>query len=230
MKCLQDPGRGFTRPTAGCAIGPSRSRRSRPHALRWTILGDAGDVGRTRGDDARTSRRQQFRLVHGNTSFGVYEQSFPRPRFCRHRLVPELHVAAVLDEWPTSVPRPPTRADRPARHDLRPAPSIENTTAGAAWLMARRTAGASCATPRRSRATPCWCWSTSKGRRAVSVRPADHAGCGRSRLTVWWRWSGGESRALPLAELIAEVRGDRTGLALWSSSCYVTLPLPPDSK
>ena len=41
------------------------------------------------------NRREKFRLVHGNTSFGVYENEFLSTRlFVDIRLIPELNAAS----------------------------------------------------------------------------------------------------------------------------------------
>ena len=101
MKCLED--------ASGAAAAAGRRRD--PVSAGAAAPGRAGDECRP-GQIWRTptslaelaqlmarSRGETFRLVHGNTSFGVYKDEFPATKlFIDIRLIPELHAPGAVSE------------------------------------------------------------------------------------------------------------------------------------
>lgn len=88
-----------------------------------------------------TSRRgQKIRLVHGNTSYGVYKDEYPGTKlFVDIRLIPELHGAGGVTNNELVVAAGTTYSDL-IEMIARRKPG-ETTALGALDLMARRTAG-----------------------------------------------------------------------------------------
>jgi xanthine dehydrogenase/oxidase len=90
------------------------------------------------------NRGLNYRLVHGNTSFGVYEHEFPATRlFIDIRLIPELNAPPVLGKTELTIAAGATYGDLIDLLDAARAQGSanENTRFGAALFMARRTAG-----------------------------------------------------------------------------------------
>jgi xanthine dehydrogenase/oxidase len=88
------------------------------------------------------NRGVSYRLVHGNTSYGVYEQEFPATNlFIDIRLVPELNTPSELRDGALRVSSGTTYADFISLLETTPTSANENTRFGSALFMARRTAG-----------------------------------------------------------------------------------------
>jgi xanthine dehydrogenase/oxidase len=88
------------------------------------------------------NRDVKYRLVHGNTSYGVYQQEFDATKlFIDIRLIPELNVPPDLRDGVLRVSAGTTYADFISLLETIRDSSNENTRLGAALLMARRTAG-----------------------------------------------------------------------------------------
>jgi xanthine dehydrogenase/oxidase len=88
------------------------------------------------------NRGVNYRLVHGNTSYGVYEREFPATKlFIDIRLVPELNTSFYSRDGALRVSSGTTYADFISLLETNPASANENTRFGAALFMARRTAG-----------------------------------------------------------------------------------------
>ncbi|MEY2519259.1 MAG: hypothetical protein QOF24_1018, partial [Verrucomicrobiota bacterium] len=88
----------------------------------------------------QTHRGEKIRLVHGNTSYGVYKDEYPETKlFVDIRLIPELHDAGGVKDKELVVAAGTTYSDL---IDLlaRMKPG-ETTALGALDFMARRTAG-----------------------------------------------------------------------------------------
>jgi xanthine dehydrogenase/oxidase len=90
------------------------------------------------------NRERGFRLVHGNTSYGVYKAEFPSTRlFIDIRLIPDLNRPPVSDSQGVTVAAGISYndlidvfADAMSTYNRN-----ESTVIGSAWFMARRTAG-----------------------------------------------------------------------------------------
>lgn len=107
------------------------------HGQRWltpTSLAELAELLHAHPD------RKQVRLVHGNTSYGVYKDEYPATKlFIDIRLIPELHEADQMTDEGFVVAAGTTYSDF---IDLLLAnPKAKSVTFGALDFMARRTAG-----------------------------------------------------------------------------------------
>ena len=141
MKCLQDPGSAAQRPGRLVvpfppqAQGPARPVQSEGNGQAWETPVTMAELARIMHRSADVN----YRLVHGNTSFGVYELEYPSTRlFIDIRLIPELNRPAEF-KGSLKIASGATYAD--LIHILEPSQPSENTRLGAALYMARRTAG-----------------------------------------------------------------------------------------
>jgi xanthine dehydrogenase/oxidase len=146
MKCLEDPSSAAQRPGALVipfppeARGPAQPVTSRGSRQSWrtpvTLDELASIMYENRGTD--------YRLVHGNTSFGVYKTEFAATKlFIDIRLIPELHVAPGFEKGVLRFGAGMIYND--LIEWLEPAMAAggmkETSRFGASWFMARRTAG-----------------------------------------------------------------------------------------
>ena len=146
MKCLEDPSSAAQRPGRivipfpPAARGPVSPVTSKGNGQSWQTPTTLPDLAKIMHEN----RDQDYRLVHGNTSFGVYESEFPPTRvFVDIRLIPELHVPSVSGEGRLRVAAGETYNDFIGLLEAAEAEGSanENTRFGAALFMARRTAG-----------------------------------------------------------------------------------------
>jgi xanthine dehydrogenase/oxidase len=88
------------------------------------------------------NRDVNYRLVHGNTSYGVYDREFAATKlFIDIRLIPELNAPPDFRDGTVRVSAGTTYADFVSLLETIGDSSNENTRLGAALFMARRTAG-----------------------------------------------------------------------------------------
>ena len=146
MKCLQDPGSAAQRPGPLVipfphgARAPAQPVTSEGHGQSWQTPQTLAELAAL----MRDNRDLRYRLVHGNTSFGIYEQEFPSTRlFIDIRLIPELNFPPDVGNAAVTVSAGTTYSDLISLLEAAPATgsASENTRIGAALFMARRTAG-----------------------------------------------------------------------------------------
>jgi xanthine dehydrogenase/oxidase len=144
MKCIADPDTAAQKP--GPLVIPFPPAAQRP-AQPVTSQGN-GQLWRTPrtlaelADLMHISRDVNYRLVHGNTSYGVYENEFPGTRlFIDLRLIPELNAPSDLRNGVLLVSGGTSYGDFISLLENIPDSSNQNTRLGAALFMARRTAG-----------------------------------------------------------------------------------------
>jgi xanthine dehydrogenase/oxidase len=146
MKCLQDPGSESQRPGRLVipfppeARGPAEPVTSHGDRQSWSTPLTLAELASM----MHQHRGGKFRLVHGNTSFGVYEHEFPSTkRFIDIRLIPELHVPPAISFTELKVSAGTTYGDLIGLLEkaTNQGSASENTRLGATLFMARRTAG-----------------------------------------------------------------------------------------
>lgn len=146
MKCLPDPTGASQLPGPLVIPFPSEARAS---AKPVTSLGNHQSwlTPVTLAELASAMHDNQgvkFRLVHGNTSFGVYESEFPTTRlFIDIRLIPELNGASTISDDGVRVAAGTSYNDliELLHQTIRTRGMSETSRLGASWFMARRTAG-----------------------------------------------------------------------------------------
>ena len=146
MKCLLDPGSASQKPADVVIPFPLAAHQ---HAQPVTSegAGQAWLTPVTLDELARAmyeNRAGKIRLVHGNTSFGVYKNEFPATQlFIDIRLIPDLSAPPVWTEAELIVAAGATYNDLigllQTAMEERGLP--ETSRIGASWFMARRTAG-----------------------------------------------------------------------------------------
>lgn len=146
MQCLEDDGSSVQLPAdvvipfPDAAQGPAQPVSSQAGGQAWhtpTTLAELAAL-------LAANRDAKIRLVHGNTSYGVYKDEYPATSlFVDIRLIPELHGPARPSDDALVVPGGMTYSDfidvlaaERAARDLG-----DYSTLGAVELMARRTAG-----------------------------------------------------------------------------------------
>jgi xanthine dehydrogenase/oxidase len=146
MKCLEDPVTAAQRPGRLVipfppeARGPLAPVTSSGNGQSWRTPLTLSELAKMMHEN----RDLNYRLVHGNTSFGVYETEFPLTKlFVDIRLIPELHTPPVSDAGGLRVAAGTTYGDliRLLEAAGVQGSTSENTRFGAALFMARRTAG-----------------------------------------------------------------------------------------
>ena len=146
MKCLLDPGSASQKPSDVVipfpegAQGPAEPVTSDAGGQAWVTPATLDDLVKIMHENSG----KKIRLVHGNTSFGVYENEFPStPLFIDIRLIPDLNAPPVSSPQQLTVAAGGTYNDLigllRAAMDRERMP--ETTRFGASWFMARRTAG-----------------------------------------------------------------------------------------
>ena len=144
MRCIADPDTAAQKP--GPLVIPFPPAAERP-AQPVTSQGN-GQLWRTPTTLAElaalmhANRDVRCRLVHGNTSYGVYQQEFDTTKlFIDIRLIAALNGQPTVRDGVLHVSAGTTYADFISALEAIPASDNENTRSGAALLMARRTAG-----------------------------------------------------------------------------------------
>ncbi len=146
MKCLEDEGCAAQLP-AGVAIpfpaearGPAEPVSSEADGQAWRTPATLAELAAI----LHANRERKVRLVHGNTSYGIYKDEFPSTRlFVDLRLIPELQGVGARHGDELVVAAGTTYNDLIARlgAELKARQLGETTPAGALEFMARRTAG-----------------------------------------------------------------------------------------
>ncbi|MFL6305274.1 MAG: molybdopterin cofactor-binding domain-containing protein [Candidatus Sulfotelmatobacter sp.] len=146
MKCLEDPASASQRPGdlvipfPAEARGPAEPVTSHGNGQSWLTPRTLAELATM----MHGNRGTKYRLVHGNTSFGVYEAEFPSTNlFIDIRLIPELHVAPVFEGGVLRAGAGATYNDLIDRLQatMQDHGMSETSRLGASWFMARRTAG-----------------------------------------------------------------------------------------
>ncbi|HSU59675.1 MAG TPA: molybdopterin cofactor-binding domain-containing protein [Bryobacteraceae bacterium] len=145
MACIADPDTAAQKPGPliipfpSGAEGPAQPVTSSGNGQLWrtpTTLAELATL-------MHSNRGAEYRLVHGNTSYGVYEQEFATTKlFIDIRLIPELNAPPDLRDGALRVSGGTIYADLISLLENNgPNSSNENTRLGAVLFMARRTAG-----------------------------------------------------------------------------------------
>jgi xanthine dehydrogenase/oxidase len=146
MKCLEDPSSAAQRPGRivipfpPAAHGPALPVTSEGNGQSWLTPTTLLELAKIMHEN----RDRKYRLVHGNTSFGVYEAEFPSTSlFVDIRLIPELNAPEILSKTAVKVAAGTTYNDFIGLLEGAEAQGSanENTRFGAVLFMARRTAG-----------------------------------------------------------------------------------------
>lgn len=144
MQCIADPDTAAQKPGPlvipfpAAAQGPLRPVTAHGNGQAWTTPATLTELAAL----MHANRDRRYRLVHGNTSFGVYEPECSATQlFIDIRLIPELNLPSDLRDGVLHLSAGITYADGIARLESIPESSSENTRLGAALYMARRTAG-----------------------------------------------------------------------------------------
>jgi xanthine dehydrogenase/oxidase len=217
MKCLPEEALSAMTPAARPRIPRLSGEGPNPSANRLRVGGRVWARPVTMAELIELLREfpgDRTRLVNGNTSYGVYpDEVHAAEVLIDVQLVPELREIAVRDEW-ADVGAGTTYADLvELLEDVRQTRSMdENTSAGALWFMARRTAG----TIVRNAATV--------GGNTMLV--LQHIETGEpfpsdlltalvaldAEVTVRWATGDDVPERIPLARLVERVADDRTWL------------------
>ncbi len=146
MKCLEDDGCRAQRPADVVipfppdARGPAEPVSSYGDGQQWftpTTLSQLAEI-------LHANRGKTLRLVHGNTSYGIYKDEYPATRvFVDIRLISELHAVAAHEDGRLVVSSGTTYSDLIdlLTEEMKKRRLDETTPLGAIWFMARRTAG-----------------------------------------------------------------------------------------
>jgi xanthine dehydrogenase/oxidase len=146
MKCLEDPNSAAQRPGPLVIPFPPGARRpaepvtSHGNGQSWRTPQTLAELATLMHDNQGVN----YRLVHGNTSFGVYENEFPSTKlFIDIRLIPELHDRPSIGGGAVRVSAGTTYGDLISllERAIAEGSASENTRIGASLFMARRTAG-----------------------------------------------------------------------------------------
>ena len=146
MQCLADDGCAAQRPAdveipfPSEAKGPAEPVESGGEGQKWRAPTTLAGLAKLMS----ANRDRKVRLVHGNTSYGVYKEEFPSTRlFVDIRLVPELHKPAGVHGSELVVAAGHTYSDliEIVRAEMTRRRLDETTPLGAIDFMARRTAG-----------------------------------------------------------------------------------------
>lgn len=144
MQCLADPDTEAQKPGPlvipfpSAAEAPPQPVTSHGNAQLWRTPLTLADLAAL----IHANRDVNYRLVHGNTSYGVYEQEFAATKlFIDVRLIPELNRPSSLHDGALRVSGGTTYGDFISLLESIPDSANENGRLGAALFMARRTAG-----------------------------------------------------------------------------------------
>src|SRR5689334_12583976 len=144
MPCIADPDTAAQKPGPlvipfpPAAEGPSQPVTSHGNEQLWRTPTTLAELAAL----MHGNRDGKYRLVQGNTSYGVYQQEFDTTKlFIDIRLIPELNVRPDLRDGTLRVSAGTTYADFISLLETIPDSGNENTRLAAALLMARRTAG-----------------------------------------------------------------------------------------
>ncbi len=144
MKCIADPDTAAQKPGPlvipfpSAAQGPPLPVSSQGNGQQWRTPVTLAELAAL----MHANRDRVRRLVHGNTSRGIYEQECATVELLIDiRLIPELHAPPELRDEALRVSAGATYAELVALLEGISDSSDENTRAGAALVMARRTAG-----------------------------------------------------------------------------------------
>jgi len=144
MRCIADPDTAAQKPAPlVIPFPPAAQRPAQPVTSHG--IGQSWRTPITLADLAafmHSYRDVKYRLVHGNTSYGVYEQEFTTTKlFIDIRLIPELNAPSDLRNGVLRISAGTTYADFISLLENIPDSGNQNTRLGATLLMARRTAG-----------------------------------------------------------------------------------------
>jgi len=146
MKCLLDPGTESQKPSDVVipfppgARGPAQPVTSSVGGQSWVTPVTLAELAKVMHENSD----KRLRLVHGNTSFGVYEAEYPSTRlFVDIRLIPDLNRDPVSDQHGLTVAAGTTYSDLidQLAAAMQTHGQTETSRLGASWFMARRTAG-----------------------------------------------------------------------------------------
>jgi xanthine dehydrogenase/oxidase len=144
MPCIADPDTAAQKP--GPLLIPFPPAAERPaHPVTSHGNGQMWETPTALAELAalmHANRDVKYRFLHGNTSYGVYQQEFDATKlFIDIRLIPELNAPSDVRDGMLRVSAGTTYADFIALLETIRDSGNENTRLGAALLMARRTAG-----------------------------------------------------------------------------------------
>lgn len=144
MPCIADPDTAAQKPGPlvvpfpPAAEGPAQPVTSHSNGQLWRTPTTLVELAAL----MHSNRGANYRLVHGNTSYGVYQQGFDVTKlFIDIRLIPELNAPPDLRDGALRVSAGMTYADFISLLQTIQGSSSENTRLGAALFMSRRTAG-----------------------------------------------------------------------------------------
>lgn len=142
MPCLEDHVSEAQLPAAVAipfpkeARGPAEPVSAQARGQEWRTPISLSELA----EILQTHRDEKVRLVHGNTSYGVYKEEYPGTKlFVDIRLIPELHGAGGVKDNELVVAAGTTYSD--LIELIAPRKPGETTALGALDFMARRTAG-----------------------------------------------------------------------------------------
>lgn len=145
MPCIADPDTATQKPGPLVipfppgAEEPAQPVTSHGNGQLWRTPTTLGDLAAL----MHSNRGAEYRLVHGNTSYGVYQQEFDTTKlFIDIRLIPEPNARSDARDGALRVSAGTTYGDFISLLESNsPNSSNENTRLGAVLFMARRTAG-----------------------------------------------------------------------------------------
>jgi xanthine dehydrogenase/oxidase len=146
MKCLEDDGCRAQLPGDVEIPFPPEARRpaapvaSSGNGQSWETPETIAELGRI----LAANRGKRIRLVHGNTSFGIYKDEYPSTKlFVDLRLIPQLQGPGAMRDGELLLGSGATYTDliEAAGRELRARKLGETSALGAVDFMARRTAG-----------------------------------------------------------------------------------------
>ncbi|MGA7413793.1 MAG: molybdopterin cofactor-binding domain-containing protein, partial [Bryobacteraceae bacterium] len=144
MKCLEDPTSAaqlpgpLVIPFPPGARGPAEPVTSYGNGQSWRTPQTLAELAAIMHEN----RGGNYRLVHGNTSFGVYESEFPTTKlFIDIRLIPGLNDRPSAGGGAVRASAGTTYGELISLLESAEGSASENTRIGAALFMARRTAG-----------------------------------------------------------------------------------------
>ncbi|NRR32070.1 molybdopterin-dependent oxidoreductase [Oxalobacteraceae bacterium] len=146
MICLEDDGCAGQRPSAVSipfpkrAQGPAQPVSAHGGGQLWRTPATLAELAKLMA----AHRDRKLRLVHGNTSFGIYKEEFPHTKmFVDIRLIPELNETSRIENGKLRVASGTSYNDLIALLGVQMAAHAggDTSTLGALQFMARRTAG-----------------------------------------------------------------------------------------
>jgi xanthine dehydrogenase/oxidase len=146
MKCLEDPSSAAQKPGSLVipfppeARGPAQPVTSRGNGQLWRTPLTLDELAAMMHENRGTN----YRLVHGNTSFGVYKNEFSTTKlFIDIRLISDLHVSPTFENGILRFGAGMAYNDliELLQTTMSGGGMKETSRFGASWFMARRTAG-----------------------------------------------------------------------------------------